>query len=327
MKPLARCLLCVLLTAAATQAIAASTCRRSSATSPALETIRQVMAQGRFIAYQPTSLQVIDGQLTQADPDSTRTDLKVLRQRFDGLITYGATRGAEKIPDIAAQLGFKAVIMGVWDVRTPTELNNVIAAARRQPGIVVGVSLGNERIFAGEIDYAELAATIDKARQLAPRIAIATSEPFHMFLKPQAAGLLGRLDLLLPIVHPAHQSWFRQAPTTNAADFVGDVLNDLAAAYCGPILVKETGAPTAPADKGFSTPLQMDFYRALVKRVPATRSRAFAYFSAFDAPWRSHDATPTGGSYPEETHWGLYTGKRAAKPVIDLIPPLQSINP
>lgn len=327
MKPLVRGLLCVLLTVAATQAVAASACRRSPATSSAVETIRQVMAQGRFIAYQPTSLQVSDGQLTQADPASIRADLQVLRPRFDGLITYGAIHGAEQIPDIAAKLGFKAVIMGVWDVRKPAELNNVIAAARRQPGIVVGVSLGNERIFAGEISYAELAAAIDKAHQLAPGIAIAASEPFHLFLQPQAAELLGRLDLLLPIVHPVHQPWFRQAPTVNAADFVGNVLNDLAAAYCGPILVKETGIPTAPADQGFSTTLQADFYRALAQRVPADRSRTFAYFSAFDAPWRSHDATATAGTYPEEAHWGLYTEKRIAKPVIDTIPPLQSINP
>lgn len=285
------------------------------------------MAQGRFIAYQPTSLQVSDGQLTQADPASIRADLEVLRPRFDGLITYGAIQGAERIPDIAAKLGFKAVIMGVWDVRQPAELNNVIAAAQRQPGIVVGVSLGNERIFAGEIGYAELAAAVDKAHQLAPRIAIAASEPFHMFQKPQAAELLGRLDLLLPIVHPVHQPWFRQAPAANAAQFVDNVLNDLAAVYCGPILAKETGVPTAPADKGFSTAMQADFYRALAKRVPADRSRAFAYFSAFDAPWRVHDVTAGGGTYPEEAHWGLYTEKRVAKPVIDLIPPLRSINP
>jgi len=327
MNPLARGLLCVLLTVAATQAVATSACRRSPATSAAVETIRQVMAQGRFIAYQPTSLQVSDGRLTQADPASIRADLEVLRPRFDGLITYGAIHGAEQIPDIAAQLGFKAVIMGVWDVGDPTALNNVIAAARRQPDIVVGVSLGNERIFAGEISHAELAAAIDEAHQLAPRIAIAASEPFHMFLQPQASELLGRLDLLLPIVHPVHQPWFRQAPVANAADFVGKVLDDLAAVYCGPLLVKETGIPTAPADKGFSATLQMGFYRALAKRVPADRSRAFAYFSAFDAPWRSHDVTPTAGSYPEEAHWGLYTEKRVAKPVIDLIPPLRSINP
>ena len=327
MKSLRRGLLCVLLVGAATQAVAAGTCRHSPATAAAVQTIRQVMAQGRFIAYQPTSLQVVAGRLTQADPAGIRADLEVLRPRFDGLITYDATHGAEQIPDIAATLGFKAVIMGVWDVREPTALNNVIAAAQRQPGIVVGVSLGNERIFAGEIDYAQLAAAVDKAHRLAPRIAIAASEPFHMFLQPQAAELLARLDLLLPIVHPVHQPWFQQAPAVNAADFVGNVLNDLAAVYCGPILVKETGIPTAPADKGFSSTLQMDFYGALAKRVPAGRSRAFAYFSAFDAPWRAHDVTAAAGSYPEEAHWGLYTEKRAAKPVVDVIPPLQSIDP
>ena len=32
------------------------------------------MAHGRFVAYQPTSLQVIDGRPTQANPGSIRAD-------------------------------------------------------------------------------------------------------------------------------------------------------------------------------------------------------------------------------------------------------------
>lgn len=304
-------------------AVAAPVCPTHPANA-GVKTIQAVMATGRFVAYQPTSLQVIDGRLTQANVASIREDLKVLRPRFDGLATYGATNGAEKIPDIAAELGFRAVIMGIWDVRESADLNNVIAAARRHPQLVAGVSLGNERIFAKQIGFDEMTRTMAAVRKQAPQLAISTSEPFHMFLQPEAAPLLGELDLMLAIIHPLHQPWFKSAPIANSADFVGNVLHDLAAAYCGPVLVKETGIPTAPATSGFSPALQADFYRALAQRVPPSASSAFAYFSAFDAPWRVRDVMVVPGDYPEEAHWGLYTQTRAAKAVIEAIAPLKS---
>lgn len=293
-------------------------CRQDNpAAAPALETIRTIMANGRFIAYNPTGLQVVDGQLTRVSPASIREDLKILRPRFDGLITYGATHGAERIPDVAAQLGFKAVIMGVWDVNEPTAMYNIITAARRQPKVVVGVSIGNERVFASQVTFDAMTAAVTRARKQVPQLAITTSEPFHMFLRPDAAATLAELDFLLPIVHPVHQPWFKTASAQNSADFVGNVLGDLARIYCGPILVKETGIPTAPAEGGFSAALQADFYRALAARVPPDGMRAFAYFSAFDAPWRIKDVTATAGHYPEEAFWGLFDEQRRAKAVVE----------
>jgi hypothetical protein len=53
------------------------------------------MLHGRFVAYQPTSLQIVNGHPTHADAASIRADLQVLRPRFDGLITYGSVDGAE----------------------------------------------------------------------------------------------------------------------------------------------------------------------------------------------------------------------------------------
>jgi len=296
----------------------APVCRQDNpAAAPALETIRTVMASGRFIAYNPTGLQVIDGQLTRVSPASIREDLKILRPRFDGLITYGATHGAERIPDVAAELGFKAVIMGVWDVNEPTAMYNIIKAARRRPEVVMGVSIGNERVFASQVTFEQMTAAIARARKQVPQLAYTTSEPFHMFQRPEAVATLAELDFLLPIVHPVHQPWFRTASPHDSAEFVGNVLTELAKVYCGPILVKETGIPTAPAEGGFSATLQADFYRALAVRVPPDGMHTFAYFSAFDAPWRVKDVMAAAGHYPEEAFWGLFDEQRRAKPVVE----------
>jgi hypothetical protein len=75
--------------------------------------LRDAMEKGRFTAYQPLSLRVVDGRVTDADADGIRADLTELRRRFDSLITYDAIHGAQQIPAIAAALKFRALIIGV----------------------------------------------------------------------------------------------------------------------------------------------------------------------------------------------------------------------
>ena len=101
------------LSAAATLPLLARSADASAKGSTSL--LQNVMATGRFVAYQPTALKAVDGKLTTADDASIRADLETLRPWFDGLITYGAQNGNERVPDIATELGFRAVILGVWD--------------------------------------------------------------------------------------------------------------------------------------------------------------------------------------------------------------------
>ena len=303
---------------------AQAVCGKYPAATPALARLRAALAHGRFIAYQPTSLQIIDGHSTHADPDSIRADLKVLRPRFDSLVTYGSINGAEAIPALAASLGFRAVIIGIYDPFDATQLQAAIGAAKNNPTVVVGLSLGNEMLFFHRHSSAELGELLDAVHAQAPQVPLATSEPFHMFHEPAAAPVLERSDFLLANVHPIFQPWFPTAPAGDAAQFVVNVVSQLAASYCGPILVKETGIPTAPEAKGFTEKRQASFYEALQQRFPASSERAFAYFSAFDAPWRLQDAGPAPGQHPqpEEAHWGLYDERRQPKPVVARIAPL-----
>jgi exo-beta-1,3-glucanase (GH17 family) len=316
----------------ATAAPARAVCRKpvaargteaASPAGPALERLRTTLASGRFVAYQPTSLRFYDGRATRADAASIRADLRALRPYFDGLVTYDVVNGAGQVPEIAAALGFRALILGLWDPFDEAQVDAALAAARAHPALVVGLSLGNESVFGQRRSFAQLAARVAQIRRRAPGLVLSTSEPFHLFLEPAAAPLLAQLDLLLPNVHPVFESWFRDAPDENAARFVVDVVGQLGARYCGPILVKETGVPTAPASAGFSAARQARFYAALGRQFPATPQRAFAWFSAFDAAWREHDWHPVPGPHPEEAHWGLFFEDRRPKPVVLALPPLQ----
>jgi len=284
-------------------------CVRNPAALPAVTRLRAALAQGRFVAYEPTSLKVSDGRVTPADPQSIRADLAVLRPKFDALITYDALHGAESIAAVAAALRFRALIIGVWNPADTTQLQAAFTAARRYPQLVVGLSLGNEMLFSRRTDAASLAALIARVRTQLPGTALATTEPFHVYHQPEVAALLGQLDFLLVNAHPVFQPWFHNAPDSTAAQFVVNVLAELAPLACGPILVKETGIPTAPLSAGFTEARQASFYRELRARLAPNADRAFAYFAAFDAPWRAYDAIAVPGAapgiHPEEAHWGL----------------------
>jgi len=304
---------------------AAPECRSSAAALPSVARLRTAMAQGRFTAYQPTSLQVIDGRVKDADVDNIRADLTQLRERFDGLITYDAIHGAQQIPAIAAALKFRSLIIGVWDPGDGAQLDAALEAERRFPDLVVGVSLGNEVLFSHRSDPARLIALIARVRARAPAVALSTSEPFHVYDEPAAAAVLAQLDFLLLNVHPVFQPWFRDAPDGAAAQFVVNVLAKLALHACGPMLVKETGVPTAPESAGFSEARQAGFYRELRRVLPPGRTQAFAYIAAYDAPWRAYDATGVPGTpavHPEEAHWGLYDEARRPKAAARELPPL-----
>jgi len=295
------------------QAAAVASCAQRPAARPALSLLSAAMTQGRFVSYQPTQIQIHQGKATRADEAGIAADLAVLRPRFDGLILYGVLDGADRVVDVAARLGFRAVILGVWNLDNARELDLALAAATRQPQLVVGLSLGNERVLAGVTSMQALATRLQQARAKAPQLLWTTTEPFHLFEQAAAQPLLAQMDFMLVNVHPAFQPWFRTASDADAARFVVNVVQDMAAVYCGPVLVKETGVPTAPASMGFTAQRQAGFWRSLKIQFPPHRLRAFAFFSAFDAPWRVTDEHPTAGPQPQEGSWGLYDAQRSPK--------------
>lgn len=288
------------------------------ATEPA-ERVREALAAVRFVAYTPRGFDPNTGA-EPASPQAIRADLRVLRRYFDGLVTYSSARGLDAIPGIARELGFRAVVLGVWDPTSDAELGLALASARRQPETVLALALGNEGLFFERYDAAALAAAFARARREAPGVAVTTTEPFSSHLEPARAQALPALDFLLPVVHPLDQPWFRSAPRETRVEFVRNVVHELETRTRLPVLVKETGVPSGPASEGFDEADQAEFWRALAARLPATRAHAFVWFEAFDAPWKiASVAAQTGDLRATEAHWGLFRADGTAKPALAVL--------
>ena len=305
--------------------VAATALTHAAARFPNLRRLTHAMANLRFVSYQPTANRVANGKVSDADEASIRADLATLRPFFDALVTYSSRNGADRVADVAVALGFRAVVMGIWDPFDQSEVDNALAAAKRNGAIVVGLSVGNEMVFSKRADWRDISTALRLIRERAPTLPLSTSEPFAKYLdEPQSKLALAQMDFMLVNIHPIFESWFRSGSAQNWTRFVASVLARLENAFAGPVLVKETGVPSGPRTAGFDEGMQHDFWRALESRVKQSKRHAFSYFTAFDSPWRAYDATPDPGSHLEEAHWGLFTAQRTPKLVMNDFPKLHN---
>lgn len=278
--------------------------------------VRAAIDSLRFVAYTPTDLTIVAGQVHPASRARIRKDLTLLREDFQGLITYSCADGVDEVPAVAKALGYRALIIGIWDPLSDREFRNAKRLVTAYPHLIVGISVGNETLLAERRQWSVLRAAIQRLRTAVPGVAITTSEPFYYYLNNNPADFVAVQDFLLPSVHPLFQPWFDQASTVQAVDFVVRVAGLLSAKTDKPVLIKETGLPSGPPGTRFTPAAQAEFWTSLIRQLPKRPGLGVAYFEAFDHDWKEENARQEFGSHPEEGYWGLYTADGEPKAVV-----------
>ncbi len=245
-----------------------------------------------WVDYAPTTADPSRGR--SASPESIHEDLQVLRQAgFDGLITYGASEDfCRNLVNSAKEQGFKGLIIGVWNPSSPEELSAAEMVGR--DSIVLGFCVGNEgykKRYAPEF----LANAIQHLRQLTGK-PVTTTEELDDYADDEQLLQMG--DWVFPNVHPF---WHGIYDPTQAAQWTQDQFLALQQKTNRFVWFKETGFPTSGDSDGKMTEtVQDEFYERL-----ARTSVRFAYFEAFDQPWKIHE--------PVEPYWGLFRPDRSPK--------------
>ncbi len=246
-------------------------------------------------------------------------DLAALRPAFDGLVLYAyEPHLTEAVVGAAADLGFRAVLLGVWDPRSSREIEGVAAIVRRfGDRLALAVAIGNEGINDNRYTIDDLNAAAARLRGLLPdgaAVPVTTSEPWGDYGWPPLAQFG---DFLSPNIHPALD---RPAlPPEAAAAWARGRAEAVARTLGRPVLVKETGWPHGGGQGGgpvFTPEAQAAFWRAWLAAgrflrldgTPVWVSYAAA-FEAFDAPWKA--AQFASGI---EGHWGLLALDRTPYP-------------
>ncbi|MBA3007093.1 MAG: hypothetical protein KJ900_16935 [Proteobacteria bacterium] len=296
-----------------------------SAAAPPLPILIQ---QTRFIAYTPRSFSIGGGKIRAATAAGIREDLTLLRPFFNGVITYSTTSGLDAVPRIAHELGFRAVILGIWDPSSETEIDNVIHAAQKHPALIVAIIVGNEGLYTRRYLPQDVDKAMQRIKKECPEMAVTTSEPFFLYFEKEYTNFFNSHDLLMPNIHPVFEKWFTASNPTQGVDMVIEMAEKFKTTYnTKPLLIKETGMPGTPQighnDKGFSMERQRLFWSDILKRFPFSPNQSLACFEAFDAPWKPAEMAATlPGDHSSEAFWGFFTKDGKAKQVLDALPRL-----
>ncbi|MFO1113364.1 MAG: hypothetical protein U1E35_05695 [Rhodospirillales bacterium] len=272
-----------------------------------------------MIAYVPAGFDPRRPPAGDWPADAIRADLAALRPAFDGLVLYQFRPDVTPATlDQAAALGYRAVLLGIWDPRSENELTGAADLVRRWSGrLALAVVIGNEGLNDNRYDMADLARARDRLRALtgadAQALPVTTSEPAGDYgWEP----LLAFGDFLAPNIHPAIDQ--ASLAPQSAVAWVHRRAEAIARAAGRPVLVKETGLPNGGAD-GFSPERQAAFWAAwlVAGRLsrPATPPSFVSFaaaFEAFDAPWKAEELRD-----PKEGRWGLMSVDRCAYPAFD----------
>lgn len=261
----------------------------SATVDPRLSAWESTVAALRWVAYSPTNANPDAGlEPTEA---SLREDLTVLRSAgFTGLVTYGSTGiVGRRLPYLAEELGFRGLLVGVWDPGNGDELASATAVAASP--VVLGYVVGNEGLDQ-RYTLSEVTSAMDALRRAAGK-PVTTTEQIDDY---RDADLLAAGDWVFPNAHPYFQNL---TDPHLAADWTSREFDDLSRRAGRFVLFKEVGLPTAGAD-GLSEESQRDYYQAL-----ALTPTRFVYFEAFDMTWKTH--------LPVEPHWGLFRSDRTPK--------------
>jgi exo-beta-1,3-glucanase (GH17 family)/cellulose synthase/poly-beta-1,6-N-acetylglucosamine synthase-like glycosyltransferase len=236
--------------------------------------------------------------------EKIRADLKQLATMSKAIRLYSSTGGVELVPPIAAEFGLK-VMVGAWidknADRNKREIEAAIQLARRNSN-VIGVVVGNEVIYRGEQEVADLIEMIKRVKK-SVSVPVTTGEIWHVWREfPQLAN---NVDFIAAHVLP----YWENFTDKQAVDQAVDRFNLLRDIFPGKrVVIAEFGWPSAGYNLMNAVPGQ--FEQASVLRNFVTRAEAigmdYNIVEAIDQPWKFFE----GGVGP---YWGVLNAAREPK--------------
>jgi exo-beta-1,3-glucanase (GH17 family)/glycosyltransferase involved in cell wall biosynthesis len=233
-------------------------------------------------------------------------DLKLLRQYSPNIRTYAMLQNPQ-IPRLAERDGLK-VLAGAWiDTRLDNndrEIDALIAQARRYPGTITRVLVGNEALFRNDVPPEKLMAYLDRVRA-ALHQPVSTAEPDYIWEKyPELAE---HVDFITVHLFP-YWNGIPRADAINAAWGSYETLHRLYPDK--PIVIGEIGWPSNGDRFKYAEPSVSNeaiFLRQWFNWAKAHHFSDYYVMEAFDQPWKEQLSGRT------EAYWGMFNADRQLK--------------
>ncbi|WP_426662993.1 glycosyltransferase family 2 protein [Rhodanobacter aciditrophus] len=232
-------------------------------------------------------------------------DLRLLRQYSPNIRTYSMLQNPQ-IPRLAERDGLK-VLAGAWiDARLDNndrEIAALIAQARRYPGTINRVLVGNEVLFRNDIPPEKLMAYLDRVRA-ALHQPVSTAEPDYIWEKyPELAR---HVDFITVHLFP----YWNGIPRKDAIGAALGSYDNLQRMFPNKhIVIGEIGWPSNGDRHEYAYPSVSDEAIFLRQWFNVAKQLHLDYYvmEAFDQPWKEQLSGRT------EAYWGMFNADRQPK--------------
>ncbi|MBI1907162.1 MAG: beta-1,6-glucan synthase [Rhodocyclales bacterium] len=255
----------------------------------------------KCVSYAPFRL---PGQ-TPFDPDlrisreQIVADLTELVRITECVRIYSVGQGLEQVPEIAGALGLK-VLLGAWissDLKlSKLDLDRAIDIANRHPATVATLIVGNEVLLRRERTAEQMRELIAYA-QARTEVPITYADVWEFWVRNQS--LASAVDRVTVHILPFWED--QPVAVENAVAHVAAVLDEVRQHFDKPVMIGETGWPSAGRQREASQPSRVNQARYIREFVRRAHDQGWDYnlIEAIDQPWKRRLEGTVGG------HWGI----------------------
>jgi len=238
---------------------------------------------------------------THVEPWQIEEDLARLKAITGCVRTYSIEHGLDQVPEIARRQGLK-VLQGLWlssnADKNRTQIETVVALAKRYPNVISAIVVGNEVLLRGELSATDLGNIIRNVKA-ASGLPVTYADVWEFWLKNR--DLLAAVDFVTIHILPYWEDF--PIPARTAAAHVDSIRRMVGGQLPGKdILIGEVGWPSAGRMREGALPSRST--QALVMHEVLAAAKRGQYranlIEAFDQPWKRRLEGTVGGQ------WGLF---------------------
>jgi len=239
--------------------------------------------------------------------EQIRADLTALSRMTECVRLYAVAQGLDQVPAVARELGLK-VLLGAWissdRPRSAAELDHAIRVANDNADVVRMLIVGNVVLLRRERTEDELRGLIDYARARV-RVPVSYADVWEFWLRhPRLEQVVDRVTVhILP--------FWEDDPVAidKAVGHVGAVFEEVRSHFAKPVMIGETGWPSAGRQREASLPSLVNQARYIREFIHRAHDEGWDYnlIEAIDQPWKRQLEGTVGG------YWGVLDVALAAK--------------
>lgn len=226
-------------------------------------------------------------------------DLTALARMTECVRLYSVDQGLDQVPEVAREVGLK-VLLGAWigfdRKRNARELDRAIQIANDNADVVRMLIVGNEVMLRRERTEDELRELIEYAKARA-KVPVTYADVWEFWLKHES--LAHAVDRVTVHILPFWED--NPVSVDTALSHVATVFDEVRAHFDKPVMIGETGWPSAGRQREASAPSQVNQARYIREFVHRAHDEGWDYnlIEAIDQPWKRRLEGTVGG------YWGV----------------------